>query len=107
MKNQQLSLLLVGVFASLVQASDNATDTNSTSSGLSGGAVAGIIIGTIAGVALIGALVWYLFFKEGAMYASAVGRGVSTAASAASISSSAGKNHLPMVALRVSADEEL
>lgn len=104
MKNQ-LVLLILGVFASLVDATDNST--NSTSDGLSGGAIAGIVVGSIAGVALIGAAAYFLFLKDGAVYANVIGRGASTASSAASISSSAGKNHLPMMAMRVSGDEEL
>lgn len=77
-----------------------ATASNHTDDGLSGGAIAGIIIGVLFGVVLIGALVRYLFFMEGAMYGSKKG-----ADTPAPTSVSMNENHLPMVALRVDDDE--
>ena len=94
-------------FALLLETACAANDTNTTSEGLSGGAVAGIIIGVVAGIGILGAVVWFLFFKQGAMYASVIGRG-GTASTAASIASSAGGvNNLPMMAMKVSVDDDL
>ena len=83
----------------LVTAATN--DTNSTSE-LSGGAIAGIVIGSLAGVAAIGALVWYLFFMNGAMYAGASG----PAGAVTTGGQAGGSNHIPMVALRVARDDD-
>lgn len=90
--------ILFGLLA-LVTAATN--DTNSTSE-LSGGAIAGIVIGSLAGVAAIGALVWYFFFMDGAMYAGASG----PAGAATTGGQAGGSNHIPMVALRVSGNDE-
>lgn len=76
-----------------------ASASNSTDDGLSGGAIAGIIIGSLAGVILIGAIVWYFFFRE--MPAQASG-----AATSVSIDANAQENTLPMVALRVSGHDD-
>ena len=64
---------------------------------MSGGAIAGIIVGSLAAVVIIGALVWY-FFKGGSK------EGGSKAADTAA---QMGSNSLPMVALRVSDDDDL
>lgn len=88
-----LALLLVLPLATASNSS------NSTDDGLSGGAIAGIVIGSLAGVAILGGLVWWLFFKEGAMY------GMKSAPTPAPTSVSMSDNHLPMVALRVSDDD--
>ena len=99
-----LSLVLLCVFLHFAEA---ANDTNTTSDGLSGGAVAGIVIGVIAGLGLVGALVWFLFFKEGAMYGSVVGSGAPDGSAISIAVSASGGNHLPMMALKVSGDEDL
>jgi len=99
-----LQLLLLGVFLHFAEA---ANDTNTTGDGLSGGAVAGIVIGVVAGVGVLGALVWFLFFKEGAIYGSVVGRGGSSGSAISTAGSASGGNHLPMMAMKVSGDDDL
>ena len=88
-----------------------ANDTNTTNDGLSGGAIAGIVIGSLAGVAAIGAAVWYFFLKEGAMYGmgSAFRPGAPSAmtTSPAATGRKLGENHLPMVALKVSENDDI
>ena len=91
-----LALLLVLPLATASNSS------NSTDDGLSGGAIAGIVIGALAGVAVIGGIVFVLFFKEGAMYGSK-----KSAPTPAPTSVSMSDNHLPMVALRVNEDDGL
>ena len=98
-----LPLVILSIFLQIALADNH---TNSTD-GLSGGAVAGIIIGVIAGIGLLGAGAWFLFFKEGAMYASVIGRGAPTGSAISSSASSLGGNHLPMMAMRVNGDDEL
>lgn len=81
-----------------------ASATNHTDDGLSGGAIAGIIIGSLAGVILIGLAVWWFFFRgmEGS---------TKSGGDDASIESYAGSGkrdgrELPMVALRVSGNDD-
>jgi hypothetical protein len=104
-----LVLFSLLTLARCVRADNHTNHTDHTDDGLDGGAIAGITLGCIAAIAAIGALVWFFFLKEDAMYGYGM-RGASKGASAVEISSAASNgmhhNHLPMVALR-DGDEDL
>jgi hypothetical protein len=95
MKDLHVLLFLTSISAVLA---DNHTTTNSTSDGLSGGAVAGIVIGVLAGVTAIGVGVWYFFMNSST---AAMGAGA-----AATTAGKIGDNHLPMMAMRVNAEDD-
>lgn len=80
-------------------------DSNTT--GLSGGAIAGIIAGVVVGLGALGALAYFLVFREGAQYGSVV-YGISAATgNRASTARKLGENNLPMMAMRVNDDDNL
>lgn len=102
--------LLVLAFSTGLAASDSPDEHGSgdavnaasgdAGDGLSGGAVAGIVIGSIAGVAFIGLLVWW-YMSNGMGSKSGAANGETE-----SYAESAGAKQMPMVALRVSGDDD-
>lgn len=105
------SLFLLGLLQ-LAQAS-NATDNTTTTTpapAADGGNPAVVIIIVIVVLLALGGAAYYLVFMPGAMYAhlwtNLMGGGSSSKAAPAATGAKPG-NTLPMVALRVSGDEEL
>lgn len=99
MSSQGLLSLLTLACLSTVSA------TNHTDDGLSGGAIAGIIIGVLACLIIIGLVVYYFFFRD--MGASAKDSGGSGTIGYAASAGDSDERHLPMVALRVSGNDDL
>jgi len=98
MKDLHVLLFLTSISAVLADNHTTTNSTNSTSDGLSGGAVAGIVIGVLAGVTAIGVGVWYFFMNSST---AAMGAGA-----AATTAGKIGDNHLPMMAMRVNAEDD-
>ena len=112
------SLFLLGLLqlAQASNATDNTTDTTTTTPAADGGNPAVVIIIVIVVLLLLGGALYYFVFMPGALYASAwtslmgrvggMGGGSSSKPAPAATSARPG-NTLPMVALRVSGDDEL
>jgi len=94
---KSVSLLLAAVLP-LVVAHNHSDDGDDA---LDGGVIAGIVIGSLAGVGLIAALVYYFYLKPGAMYGSKIK--MTSAATGGAIAT----NNLPMVALKVTDEDDL
>lgn len=94
MKGSLFALLLSTV--SVIADSGSGDDTDD---GLDGGAIAGIVIGVLAALGVIGGLVYYYYYRPMKME--------SKSTTPASTSTHFGDNHLPMVALKVSGDDDL
>ena len=92
---KSVSILLAAVLPLVV--AHNHSDGDDA---LDGGVIAGIVIGSLAGVALIGALVYYFYLKPGAMYGSKIKMPTTTGGAIAT-------NNLPMVALKVTDEDDL
>lgn len=93
---KSVSLLLAAVLP-LVVAHNHSDDGDDA---LDGGVIAGIVIGSLAGVGLIAALVYYFYLKPGAMYGSKIKVPTTTGGAIAT-------NNLPMVALKVTDEDDL
>ena len=93
---KSVSLLLAAVLP-LVVASNHSDGDDA----MDGGVIAGIVIGSLAGVGLIAALVYYFYLKPGAMYGSKIKMPPATTGAAVAT------NNLPMVALKVTDEDDL
>lgn len=97
-----LFFLLLSI-VSVIADSDSGSGDDSTD-GLSGGAIAGIIIGTLAVLGAIGGAVYYYLLRDGAK---ARGRMMYSDKAPDGTASRFGDNHLPMMAMPVSGDDDL
>jgi flagellar basal body-associated protein FliL len=106
------SLFLLGLLqlAQASNATDNTTDTTTTTPAADGGNPAVAIIVVIVVLLVLGGAAYFFVFMPGAMYASLwtnlMNRGSSSEIAPATTGAKPG-NTLPMVALRVSGDDEL